>query len=265
MTLLSLQRDFRKALLGEVDDAATCIGAETASAGVEVYHYAYRAQLIECLRETFEKLHAWLGEEAFATAALAHIADHPPHGWTLGAYGEGFDVTLSRLYPGDPEVAEMAWLEWSLSIAFSGRDATVIAADTLAKIDWDHARLAFAPTLQLGKTTTNVGAIWSALSTGDVPPAATTLPAPAALIVWKQDYSPSFRTIDEDEETALIQMLGGATFGDLCSLQIEHRGVEEGVSRAGMLLGQWLHDGLITGVSDKQPNCIALDARASPA
>lgn len=256
MTLLAVQRDFRDALLGSADDAAP---------GLAVYHYAYRAQLIECLRETFEKLHAWLGEDAFSQAALRHITDHPPHGWTLGAYGAGFDMTLSRLYPDDPEVAEMAWLEWSLSTAFSGRDAVPFVAECLPTVDWDRARLAFAPTVGLGKVRTNVGAIWSALSAGIIPPEANILPESAALLVWRHDYSPSFRTIDKDEALALTRMLAGATFGDLCALQIERLGSEEGVRRAGTLLGQWLHDGLITGVTDKEDDCVSLDAKASPA
>lgn len=250
MTLLATQRNFRAALLGEADDAAAHFDNDTARRGLAVYYNAYRVQLVDSLRETFEQLDAWLGSEALADAALVHVSENPPHGWTLGVYGEGFDKTLARLYPDDPEVAELAWLEWTLSMAFTGQDAAALAPDTLPQINWDEARLDFAPTLQMGAATTNVGALWSALSAGEVPPAAECLPAPAWLLVWRQDYSPSFRTIDQDEQRALAQMLSGATFGELCLALVERWGAEEGVSRAGKFLGQWLHDGLVTGVRD---------------
>ena len=250
MTLRALQRDFRHALLSNTEVAGA--GREKIpSRGLAVYHYAYRTQLIECLRESFEKLYAWLGDDAFSTAALTHIADHPPHGWTLDAYGEGFDLTLSHLYPDDPEVAEMAWLEWALSTAFSGPDAIALSADTIVAVDWDIACIGFVPTVRMGKITTNVGAIWSALSAASDPPAVTILPEMAGILVWRHDYSPSFRTIDENEWVALKQMLSGTTFGELCVAQVEKWGAEEGVNRAGMLLGQWLLDGLVTSLSDK--------------
>ena len=252
MTLQALQLGFRDALLGHAPDAGEWLGETPPSPGLKVYHFAYRAQLTECLRESFEKLHAWLGDDAFTAAALVHIADHPPHGWTLDAYGDGFDLTLRTLYPDDPEVAEMAWLERALSTAFSGTDAIPLSADTIAAVDWDNACLEFAPTLQRGGVTTNVGAIWSALSADAVPPAATALPELAELLVWRQDYSPCFRTIDKDEGVALVQMLTGTTFGELCFAQVEKWGAQDGINRAGMLLGQWLHDGLVTGLTDKE-------------
>lgn len=251
MTLLSIQRDFRAALLGDADDVVAGFGDEKAARGLAVYHNAYRVQLVDCLRETFEQLDAWLGADAFTDAALAHIAGNPPHGWTLGVYGAGFDATLARRYPDDPEVAELAWLEWALSNAFVGADAVALAPDNLPEVYWDDAQLDFLPTLQLGRATTNVGAIWSAMSAGNTPPAAERLPAPAALLVWRQDYSPSFRTIDEDEQAALNQMLSGATFGELCLTQVERLGADHGVSRAGLFLGQWLHDGLVAAIRDR--------------
>jgi len=40
-----------------------------------------------------------LGDTGFETAGQKHIELHPPHGWTLADYGNGFDHTLSDLYP----------------------------------------------------------------------------------------------------------------------------------------------------------------------
>lgn len=240
MSLIALQREIRATLLAEAGD--------TLSPGLAVYHHAYRAQLVDCLRETFTQLRKWLGDDEFAEAALAHIERVPPHSWTLGAYGEGFDRTVAAIYPDDAEVAELAWLEWSLSCVFAGPDATTIAAEMLADVDWDNARLFFVPTFTLSRVRTNIGPIWSALAADETPPPAEMLPRPASVMIWRHDTSPSFRMIDDEGRDAIAQMRGGATFGDLCNAAVARLGAEKGVERAGLFLGQWLRDGLVASI-----------------
>lgn len=237
MSLIALQREFRASLLAETGD--------TVSPGLAVYHHAYRAQLVDCLRETFPQLRKWLGDDEFTEAALAHIERVPPHSWTLGAYGDGLDRTVAALYPDDAEVAELAWLEWSLSCAFAGPDAPAISAATLAATDWDEARLIFVPTFGLGTVRTNIGPIWSALAMDEAPPPVEILPQPVTMIIWRHEFSPRFRTIDDEERGAIAQMRGDATFGDLCNAAVARLGVEKGIEQAGLLLGRWLRDGMI--------------------
>jgi hypothetical protein len=256
MSLIALQREFRASLLAERGD--------TVSPGLAVYHHAYRAQLVDCLRETFPQLRKWLGDEEFTEAGLAHIERVPPHSWTLGAYGKRLDQTVAALYPDDAEVAELAWLEWSLSCAFAGPDAPAVPAETLSDTDWDKARLVFVPTFALGTVRTNIGSIWSALAADKKPPPVETLPEPAPLIIWRHDFSPSFRTIDDEELDAIAQMRGGATFGDLCNTTVARLGADEGVEQAGLFLGQWLRDGLIAGINARdQVRGASLNTRAT--
>lgn len=245
IALAELQRGFSDWLVDAPTDFAGRIG-ERAAAGLAVYQNNYRSQLVDCLGETFEQVHAWLGDEAFVDAARGHIQQNPPHGWTLGSYGEGFDRTLAALYPDDPEVAELAWLEWALAQAFTGPDADPAAPDELAAIDWDNAGLTCAPTLQTRAAVTNAGAIWSALSAGAEPPAAAMLPEAGAMLVWRQEFTPCFRTIEAEEHTALELIRAGTSFGALCVQLVDSAG-EAGVRLAGTMLGQWLRDGVVIG------------------
>lgn len=248
MSLADLQRDF----LGMLTDRPNDVGARVApraAPGLAIYHNAYRVQLTDCLRDTFEKTLTWLGDEAFNAAARAHIETRPPQGWTLGAYGEGFSDTLARGYPEDPEVVELGWLEWALSRAFEGADAQAATAATLGEVDWDNAVLSFVPTVQLGPAATNAGAIWSALAAEIDPPPAQTLPKPGAVLIWRQDYTPCFRIIEASEEDALVRMMAGMTFGQLCERMIAEHGEGQGVALAAGLLGQWLGEGLIAGAT----------------
>jgi hypothetical protein len=246
MSLAELQSDFRGWLVEASEDAACRIGPATRP-GLSVYQNNYRTQLVNCLAETLGYTHAWLGDEAFLAASIAHIDAAPPHAWTLDAYPEGFARTLACLYPDDAEVSELAALEWALSRAFTAPDAKPMSATDLAAVDWDIAVLRFLPSLDILPATTNAAALWSALSASETPPMAAHLTEPAALLVWRQDFAPTFRTIDASEEQAINLCLAGQDFAALCTSLVETQGEAPGIARAAALLGGWISDGLIVG------------------
>jgi hypothetical protein len=242
MTLAALQRDFRDWLVGAPNGMAD---NPHLRAGLDVYHNAYRVRLCDSLRETFERLFLWLGEDRFLAAARAHIESHPPRGWTLGVYGADFPDTLAALYPDNPDIADLAQLDWMLSRAFDGSDGAAISQAALADADWETATFRFIPTISFGTMHSNAGAIWSALSAGERPPSAIPLPAPSPLLVWRQDLVPCFRILEPEEAAALNMMREGLPFNGLCTVQAENLGAEAGIAQAGAWLGQWLQDGLI--------------------
>lgn len=243
MSLLAIQRGLRDHILADNADRPEGVAAG-GEAGLAVYRHAYRAQLAGCLRDTFERTWSWLGDDGFDAAALSHIAAHPPKGWTLDAYGEDFPQTLAGLYPDDPEVAELAWLDWSLRRAFDGPDADPIAPEALAQVDWESAVLTLSPTLTIGAVATNSAAIWGALSEGQAPPAVEHLPAPAAIRVWRQGLSPRYRSIDAFEQQALAMVLDGCAFAPLCE-KLAGSDDARAVEQVGGLLAAWLQDGLV--------------------
>ena len=106
MNLMQQQARFLARILD--DDTADL------SPGEAVYHFAYRNRLHGALSENFERTAVWLGDDAFRAATMAHMRRRPPSSWTLDAFGDGFDDTLTALYPAAPDVAELAWLDWNL-------------------------------------------------------------------------------------------------------------------------------------------------------
>jgi hypothetical protein len=248
MNLLTLQRNLRDHLIQGSEDIGREIRGDP-SARLAVYHHAYRAQLMDCLRDTFERVWTWLGDAGFETAGQKHIELHPPHGWTLADYGNGFDRTLKDLYPNDPELAELAWLDWSLRRAFDGPDATSLEAVDLSRADWNTAVLYFVPTLSIAPISTNCAAIWTALSEGRSPPGVQRLAAPMALRVWRVGLTPRFRSIDALEQHALQMVIEGATFATICTT-IESARHSKAAEVAGSFLASWLQDGLISFVEN---------------
>jgi hypothetical protein len=250
MTLIELQRDMRAWLARDDVTAARRIGAG-AGPGLRVYQNNYRAQLAACLEDSFTRTRGWIGEAAFHQAIVAHVERVPPSSWTLDAYPRDFPATLALLYPDDPEVAELGWIDCALGEAFVGPDALAVQAEALGAIDWDRAVLHFTSTLDLAPLSTNAPAIWIALAAGEMPPAVEQLPEPGAILVWRQDQVSRFRAIDQIEQQALLAARSGLSFADLCEAMIAAHGQEDGIARAGQLLGQWLADGLITDVEER--------------
>ncbi len=247
MSLLALQRDVTAWLAAESEDAAERLGS-AARPGLEVYRNNYRASLTACLTETFERVRLWIGEERFLSTAAAHIDVTPPHAWTLDAYARDFPGTLAMLFPDDPEIYELGWLELALAEAFVGPDAPPLDPASLSDVDWDKARLRLAPTLDIGRLRSNAAAIWSALSEEEAPPAAALLPEPATLLVWRRELTCCFRTAEPGEARAIELAGQGASFGAICAALIEDMGEEQGVAVAGALLGRWISDGLLVAV-----------------
>jgi len=247
MSLLALQRDLRAWLVAGSEDAAARLGA-AAAPGLLVYQNNYRSQLVACLEESFAKTRAWLGDDAFLAACIAHIDETPPHDWTLDAYADGLPAALAARYPEDPEVAELAALELALADAFVGADADPLPAARLAGVDWDHAVLAFHPTLRTLTAVSNATDIWSALADDGTPPPARARAAPAAILVWRRGFTTTFRTTDAAEAEALRAMQAGASFGTLCATLVADLGEEAGIAAASGYLGRWIGDGLISGV-----------------
>jgi hypothetical protein len=252
MSLIELQRDMRAWLVREDANASRRFG-NAAAPGLRVYQNNYRSQLAACLEDSFERTRDWIGGEAFHQAVVAHVDRVPSSSWTLDAYARDFPATLAVLYPGDPEVIELAWLDLALGEAFVAPDAVALTVDNLAGVDWDRAVLRITPSFDLGDLTANATAIWSALAAGEVPPAVELLPEQGAILVWRQGTTTQFRAIDQYERQALLSARAGLPFADLCGAMVGTFGEEAGVARAGGMLGQWLADGLIIGIEGAIP------------
>jgi hypothetical protein len=248
MNLATLQRDFRRWLTAS-DDAAAHRLAGTARRGLDVYRNNYRVQLMACLEATYPHLRAFVGDAAFRHAAAVHIGRRPPRAWTLDAYGAGFEATLRTVFPDNPDVHELAWIEWALATAFVARDAAPLDSARLARVDWDRARLGFAPSLQMARLTTNAADIWSALQEGRAPLDAAMLPAPAGVIVWRRGLVARLRVLAGADFEALQLARAAGNFGALCDRLVDRLGADDGVAKAGALLADWIANELLTRVS----------------
>jgi len=248
MNLAQMQREFQSWLVTASDDAARRL-AGGHMAGLSVYQNNYRVQLVDCLRVSYPHVQTWLGEDAFLAAAITHIDNHPPHAWTLDAYGDNFGETLALLYPGNPEVHELAWIELALSRAFVAPDAEALTLAALSDVDWESARLHLSPSFAAHVVTTNAADIGSALQQDRTPPESAMLAAPAGVVVWRRQFTVVLEAVDALEHAALLQLQENGNFDALCSMLVEQLGESEGVAKAGALLAGWVGKELLAGVA----------------
>ncbi len=247
MKLSMLQRDFRDRLVASSNEATLPHLDAKAAAGLDVYQNNYRAQLVGCLELSFPQLRTWLGREAFLDAAIAHIDHHPPHAWTLDAYGIDFDETLQARFPHNPDIHELAWIEWALSESFVAADAIRMSSEELQAVDWDTARICLHPSLRQRTATTNSETIWTALQDGAEPPESEMLQAPGGLIVWRREFTCRLRLVDTIEHEALLSLRDDDRFTTWCDALVDRLGEEAGIATAGQLLADWLAAGIVTG------------------
>lgn len=254
-TLAARQADFMAQVL-EDDRPLPAGWTPRHAAGLNVYRNAYRARLVDALRDTYERTARWVGEDAFRAAAAHHVIKTPPNSWTLDHVAEGFPEVLEELFAGDPEVAELAWLEWAMQRAFVAADSAPLSAAEFAAAsagfgeeEWAGLRLTFLPSLHLRVLSHDAGALWNALAADDFGAPDYVLPAPIGLIVWREDLRPTFMPVGNSEGHGLEMMMHGANYGEMVEGLAEKIGDEGAVMQAGEMLGRWLGNGLIAALN----------------
>jgi len=216
------------------------------AAGLHIYLNNYRSQLIACLEASYPRTRQWIGDDAFLHAAVNHVDRVHPRSWTLDAYGQDFPDTLDALFPDDPEVRDLAALERALEQAFVAADGTSMTMDAVASVDWDAQPLIFTPSTMVLPVRTDVANLWSWLvEGGETQPAVRDVGPEAGFLVWRRDGESRFRMPEAGEVKALEYVLSTRSFAALCERLVAEQGFETGVQRAGLLLRQWISDGIV--------------------
>lgn len=248
MNLLARQRAFCDFLRDDPNNMVSLIAGD-ADARLAVYHHAFRARLGDCLRDSFPKCWTYLGDDQFGAAIATHRVRCEPHSWTLDAYGVGFDQTLAMLFPDDPEITELAWLEWALRRAFDGADLDPISRDGLTTIDWDVSVPILHPTARFCEVRCNSAAIWAAIDGYRTPPVADFLDQSTLLVVWRKGLVPQYRSVTGYERQALLAIGKGLAFGAMCGAVFAKLPPDDAVPVIGAMFGRWVNDGLIVGAN----------------
>lgn len=235
------------------DDAALPPGLDASrAAGMAVYRNGYRARLLDVLADSYARTARLVGEEAFHQAAAHHLIAHPPSAWTIDRAGAGFADTCAALFAKDPDVAELAWLEWAMQNAFTAADAAplthagfVAATAGFDAADWERLVLEPIAGTALRPVTHDLPSLWRSLADDADQPIVERLEARHWLLVWREGEEAVFALLPDHEGEALDMALEGETFGDICTRLAENLAPEAAAAAAGAALNHWLELGLI--------------------
>lgn len=258
MTLAEMQAAFMAQVLDDEVQAPADWGKRHAR-GMEVYRNNYRSSLVEALLETYQRTARWVGEDAFRRAAAHHLIANPPSSWTIDEAGRGFDRTCAELFANDPEVEELAWLEWAMFDKFSAPDSVPLDAAGFAKAtagfvedDWGAMCLTVQPGSVARELNHDLSAIWNSPEGKGQHRATITLDQAAGCLVWREGERPTFLMVDAEETRAFQAMASGMSYGECCMMlagqEPSPEQARDAAMRAGAMLGRWLNEGLVAAL-----------------
>ncbi len=232
------------------------------TAGLAVYRGNYRSAVMGALAETYERTARYAGEQAFRQACINHVIKHPPAGWTLDDAGEGFDQTCAHHFAENPEVAELAWLEWAMLAVATAPNGTPMdpaafgaATAEFGDEDWGELRLAMQPRASSRVVSYNLTLLWKTLGEQARERCDPRLTEPQTCLVWREGERPTFILVEADHADAFTAMQKGATYGELIELLLgdnpdpSPETIQNAAMRSGAMLGRWLQEGMITGLN----------------
>jgi hypothetical protein len=262
MPLRQLQQDMQRHLLtadlsntdasmrGAIIDAPPLPAAER----LGIYRTAYRVRLIDALQVTYPVLHKILGDEDFFSLSAAFVDDNPSVYRSIRWYGSELANFLGARtpYSDQPIFAEIALLDWTLSEVFDASDAMPIARAALQSIDplaWSDLTFKFHPSLHRLQFAWNTVAVWQSMSRDESPPDPEASQHPVQWLLWRQNLSNYYRSMDDSEAAALDAAIRGSNFGDICGTLTKWIPEADVPLRAAGLIGSWTDSGIITALS----------------
>jgi hypothetical protein len=204
----------------------------TSAERLSIYHNAYFARLLECVRSIYPMLSKTVGEEAFDALAMGYLESHPSRSYTLDRLGDHFALYLSKTRPdldeaGQPTeqwpdfLMDLARLEWAIGEVFDGQGTegqATLSSELLLGIDarrWATARLVPAPCVRTLEFQFPVNDYFTALrglaadaEVPDLPPA-----RPTWLALSRRDFVVRRHPLDHAQYQLLTALLAGQPIG----------------------------------------------------
>lgn len=255
-TLTELQQALQSHVLHGDDAIAHAIDESPdipASVRLGVYSDAYRLRLIEALGSNFPVLAKLLGEAPFARLTQEYLLQHPSRHFSIRWFGDRLAEFLAEFpdYRDQPWLTELAAWEWKIATAFDATDAVSLSIEDIARIEadaWPTLSVSFHPSVQRISLATNVVAMVKAHETNDDLPTPDRTHSSTEWLIWRQDLTVRYRSLDATEAAVLDLSIDGSTFGHLCECLADEIDIVEVPLRAAGLLKQWVADGCISGV-----------------
>jgi hypothetical protein len=202
---------------------------------LEIYANMYFYRILDVMRETYPRLCALVGDDAFHNLVTDYLLTHPSRHPNLRNVGAQLPAFLDGWH------ADLAALEWARFDVVDEADATPLGFEALRALHPDAfavLRLEPIPASRRIGARFAVDAVWR----GD---ASEPRDAQGVLLVWRPrcDLDVSHRFTDGDEAEALALL--PAPFGLVCEKLALRYDESTAAEKAFGLLAQWAADGVL--------------------
>lgn len=226
----------RQYIAAEVKDCESIICRSTSLTSVErlsIYHNAYFARLLECLRSIYPMLLRTMGEEAFDALAVGYLQSCPSRSYTLDRLGDDFPRFLDETRPDRDEAGQateewpdflmdLARLEQTIGDVFDGpgiENRPTLSAEKLLAIDpqqWPSLRLTAAPCLRTMAFRFPVNDYFTAMRELPVEADPPEFPVnePTWLALYRRDFVIRRLALEEPQYRLLTALMDGQTIGE---------------------------------------------------
>jgi hypothetical protein len=226
-----------------VEDIVTRSRTLSAEERLGIYHSAYHARLLECLREEFPVMVQTLGAEVFDVFAVGYLQRYPSRSYTLNRLADDFPRYLAETRPEAAEddgpfptmpdfLIDLATLEWTIGDVFDGpgvEGERLLDAAQLLAVPAERrpdVRLRPVPCLRLLGLRHPVQEYYTAVRSDQEP--AAPAPADTFLAVTRRDYVVCHYTLSPMEYETLGVLVAGETLGGAVASAAEKAGAEHG-------------------------------------
>jgi hypothetical protein len=235
-----------------VEGVVTRSRSLTALERLDIYHRAYFARLVECLRDEFPVMLHALGEDAFGAFALDYLQRYPSQSYTLNHLGTRFPQYLAETRPvedgdafGWPDfLIALATLELTFGEVFDGpgvEGQPLLGVEQLQVLDaetWLASKLIPVPCLRLLTLRFPVNKYYRAARKKKEP--AVPRPRPTYLAVTRRKFIVRHYEFPRLQHVLLSAFVSGQTVGD--ALQTTAAAAGPWLSRLPGLLHNWFRN-----------------------
>lgn len=218
---------------------------------LDIYRHAYRARLVEALRDNHDLLPRVMGDDAFDALAAAYVEAQPSRHPSIRWYGDelaDFMATREDLVP-HPALIDLARFEWALRAAYDAADAQPLVAEALAAVSpsaWAGLRLRPLPSAVLLGLAWRIGPLTQALRTAETD---AELPEPEPghhrVLIWRPRLDTRWRSLEAPEGELLEAVFAGERFEALCLRAAQRVGANHAAAAVVGWLQGWIAEGLI--------------------
>jgi hypothetical protein len=229
------QQRLQRAILAHREVRAT--GAARGSR-LAIYRHAYRARLTAALHANYPTLARLLGHERFRELALRYAAAHPSRHFSIRWHGHELGGFLAH-----GPLADLARMEWALGEVFDAADAAPVRAGDLASMTPEECAclpVALHPAVRVVALDWRVELAWRGLRNGDAVEPGAFVPHAHALLAWRSDLEPHWRSASREEAEALGRIHASGSLAAACESASDAEAAQLGAWFAG-----WVAQGML--------------------